>query len=1126
MKSFETPHRESDEHAVRLIGRSLALSKTLSTLAAAISLLAVAGWAFRIEELTRIHPSLPAMQLNTALALVLCAIAIMSTTKGDRGSEKGAIVASVIAAMVSLLGLLTLGEYAFSRDLGIDRLLIGRLATAGGLHPGRLSPQSAANFAMLGVALFVYNLRSPAIRIGQALALLVGSNAVIAMTGYIFSTREFYGFPSISPDIGMAIPTATSFILLVLALLGSRPNDGMMSLVTSDTRSGRMARRILLTGLLAPPLVGVLTRIGVYENWYGASFQISLFALVIVILVLRTTWAAARQSEHDELRAKAAFSEAQTANERLKKALDERQVFLAFIENSSDFIGLADAVGKPIYLNPAGRRMVGLSSDFPVEQVQIQDCYPPGLAPFVTDVILKTMIERGRWQGETYFRHWQTQEAIPVSDEHFLIQDPGTERVLGMGTITRDISEIKRSQDLLRQSEERLDFALRGADLGAWDWNIRSGEVIFNSRWADMRGFQLEEVKPHVDSWISGVHPDDLPQVQRKLSDYFQGVISEYEVEFRALTRSGDWIWILDRGKVFSRDENGQPIRMVGTELDITERKRLEEDLRLAEAKSSGIVSISADAIISVDENQRIILFNEGAEKIFGYSKAEAMGASLDFLIPERFRPLHREHAARFTVEPSTARRMGQRATPILGRRKNGEEFPADAAISKLDVGGKSIMTVALRDITDQKRVENEHRFLAQVGAVLTSSLGYEETLTNIAQLVVRDLADYCILDAVDDLGEMRRLRVCGRAASNQWVCDLFKQVALDGRRPSLVTSIVENRATVLLPIQPLEISRYFDEESLRALRAADAKSLMAVPLLAHGELLGVITLISSSGSRIYGATDVRLTEELAQRAALSIQNALLFRDAQRAIRTREDVLAIVSHDLGNPVTSIDLIVHLLRRLKRIDADQVRQFADQVQIAVDEMKVLIADLLDFAKIQSGTFSVVPSPNNLSEIVIPLIDRLRTQSDSKKQTLDVNLPLTLPRAALDARRINQVISNLVRNAIKFTPSEGSIRVSAQHQGQQIVVSVGDTGPGISEGDLANIFDRFWRAEGVTEKGSGLGLAIAKGIVEAHGGTIWAESQLGNGSSFFFTLPLAGVDRIKRPNSAAFQRGGMS
>ncbi len=111
------------------------------------------------------------------------------------------------------------------------------------------------------------------------------------------------------------------------------------------------------------------------------------------------------------------------ANQRLIQAAHERQIFLALIENSSDFIGIADPNGKPVYVNPAGRRMVGLAPDFPVEQVQIEDCYPPELRPFVTDVILKAMIERGRWSGETFFRHWQTEEAIPVSDEHFMIRD-------------------------------------------------------------------------------------------------------------------------------------------------------------------------------------------------------------------------------------------------------------------------------------------------------------------------------------------------------------------------------------------------------------------------------------------------------------------------------------------------------------------------------------------------------------------------------------------------------------------------------------------------------------------------------------------------------------------------------
>src|SRR5262249_15329346 len=178
-----------------------------------------------------------------------------------------------------------------------------------------------------------------------------------------------------------------------------------------------------------------------------------------------------------------------------------------------------------------------------------------------------------------------------------------------------------------------------------------------------------------------------------------------------------------------------------------------------------------------------------------------------------------------------------------------------------------------------------------------------------------------------------------------------------------------------------------------------------------------------------------------------------------------------------------------------------------------------ADLLDFARIQTGTFSVRASADELSHVVMPVIDRMRALAETKRQTVEVDLPSSLPDVAIDAHRVGQVVSNLVSNAIKFTPQGGTIRVSARERDHEIVVSVSDTGPGIPDEDLPKIFDRFWRGRGTKQKGSGLGLSIAKGIVEAHGGTIWAESQFGKGSSFFFTLPLADLDGNKRTDRAA-------
>ena len=145
-----------------------------------------------------------------------------------------------------------------------------------------------------------------------------------------------------------------------------------------------------------------------------------------------------------------------------------------------------------------------------------------------------------------------------------------------------EIEERERTQEALRESEERFELALRGADLGMWDWNIETGYVIFNERWAEMLGYSLDEIEPHVRSWEKLIHPDDTPRVMEVLKDNLEGKTALYETEFRLRTKEGDWNWILARAMVFERDETGKPLRSVGTHLDITERRRAEETLRKA----------------------------------------------------------------------------------------------------------------------------------------------------------------------------------------------------------------------------------------------------------------------------------------------------------------------------------------------------------------------------------------------------------------------------------------------------------------------------------------------------------------------------------------------------------------
>jgi signal transduction histidine kinase len=410
--------------------------------------------------------------------------------------------------------------------------------------------------------------------------------------------------------------------------------------------------------------------------------------------------------------------------------------------------------------------------------------------------------------------------------------------------------------------------------------------------------------------------------------------------------------------------------------------------------------------------------------------------------------------------------------------------------------------------LDEQKRI----RLLADAGAVLTSILQSDDTLREIAAIAVRDFADYCIVDIVEVNAGIRRLQAVSRDPSNVHVCDLFMQVSLDGSGRRLISPVLENKQPLLMERLSQETIATLskDEKELRALQAAGLESLIVAPLIAFGRLFAVITLGSSSSLRLFEPADVLVVEELARRAALSIENTQCFGEARLAVKTRDEVLAIVSHDLKNPLATMALVTELLRRSEQMDGRKLSEFADRIQRSVDSMQSLIANLMDFARIQSGIFSVEKQYERLHSLVMAVIDGIRVQAEAKRLILDVDLSSSLSPVAMDAHRIRQVISNLVGNAIKFTPEGGAIRVWARQERKEIIVSVADTGPGIPAEDLSRVFDRFWQAQTTKKMGSGWGLFIAKGIIEAHAGAIWVESKLGQGSEFSFALPLAELD----------------
>jgi PAS domain S-box-containing protein len=525
------------------------------------------------------------------------------------------------------------------------------------------------------------------------------------------------------------------------------------------------------------------------------------------------------------------------------------------------------------------------------------------------------------------------------------------------------------------------------------------------------------------------------------------------------------------------------------------------------DARLAAIISIAADAIISVDAEQRITLFNAGAESIFGYTAAEIIGQPLDLLLPDGARARHHDHIQHFAHSAVEARRMGER-TAISARRKSGEVFPAEASISKARVDGEWVFTVILRDITERKRNEEGLSFLAEAGKELNRTLDLQDALDGGARRAVPTLADCC---AIDVFGEDSTLVHFGVAASRPDDEQVLRQQRVHAQvesSPLLIQGLIRDRS------EPLIIPS-FSAEAIAQLGAMPAsvygplterlQSLMVFPFALRSHMVGLMTFFMTHSGRRYDETYVALAAELAARVAHAIDNAELYRRSQEAVTLRDDVVAIVSHDLRNPLSVVKMCASTLAEEPLPEPATVVDLARTIHHSAEWMNTIIQDLLDVARLESGKLVMRLEAAPLTTIIGDTVEFHRPLAEERGLRLVADIPSGVPSVAVDASRLSQVFSNLIGNALKFTERGGTVAVTARFADGRVVVSVADTGRGISEDDLPKLFDRFWQASrGDLKRGTGLGLAIAKGIVEAHGGRIWVESTENRGTTFSFTL----------------------
>jgi signal transduction histidine kinase/CheY-like chemotaxis protein len=408
----------------------------------------------------------------------------------------------------------------------------------------------------------------------------------------------------------------------------------------------------------------------------------------------------------------------------------------------------------------------------------------------------------------------------------------------------------------------------------------------------------------------------------------------------------------------------------------------------------------------------------------------------------------------------------------------------------------KAAIEMALqRHAQDKARSEQQRlqRFLAEVSARMATSLDYRAVARGTAELVVPRYADWCLIH-LREIEDTIPAFACSTPAGIEgpWTsARVIERVERDARA-ELVTQIADVDA----------LRDAIGPQHVDVLRELGARSLACVPLVARDQVLGSLTLASGRTRVQYGEPDLAFIEDLGRRLAIALDNALLYRKAERALIMRDDVLAIVSHDLRAPLSTILLQAEILAKQPELD-----KAAHTIDRAAHRMDRLIGDLLDASAINAGHLMLDVALHRAEDLVREAVEPFRAKAEEGAIMLEGIAAPDLGELRCDRDRILQMLSNLVDNALRFTPPGGRISVHATRRGREAIFEVEDTGPGIAPELLPHLFDRFWRGR-ARRGGAGLGLFIAKGIAAAHGSTLEVDSTLGRGTTFRFRLPRAG------------------
>lgn len=613
--------------------------------------------------------------------------------------------------------------------------------------------------------------------------------------------------------------------------------------------------------------------------------------------------------------------------------------------------------------------------------------------------------------------------------------------------------------------------------------------------------------------------PDVFATLRPYIDRVLAGERTEYESELALPGKGPRWV---HASYTPTQGADGSITGWVAVVLDVDERRRVENALRQSDIdlrQLAAIVDHSDDAIVSKDMTGLITSWNRAAERMYGYTAAEAVGQSIRLIVPAD-RQNEEDHV-------QAAIHRGHRIDHFetLRRRKDGTLIPVSLTVSPIrDASGAVVGASKIaRDISERRRAEaasararRHDTLLSEATAALTSARTPDDTLRALAPVIVPELADWCAIDRLVAEDQITTVAVSHIDPDRTALIDQIRR-DVDAQPPFFSPRhVIRTGAPILLArVTPEMIAGAVrgDENGIRLVHAVGVVSYLCVPLSLHGRPIGALTMATTSPARLFDHDDLRLAEGLAARAALAVDNATAYEQLETANRLKDEFLATLSHELRTPLNAVVGYARLLRS-GTIPPERMPQMIEVMDRNATALTQIVEDVLDVSRIISGKSRLRVEPLDLGQVLRDAIGTIMPAAEAKGVRVQTVFD-TQAAVSGDPDRLQQAFWNVLSNAVRFTPRDGRVQVRLQRVNSHVEVVITDSGIGIPAWFLPHVFERFRQADGGTSRqhgGLGLGLAIARHVVEMHGGTIHAASDgVGAGATFRIHLPIMIVHR---------------